>query len=274
MAGLNECCMTSEQRCNLVLAFARVLYVNGQATDQTAAAAERIRTNLGTACQDHPALGRPAARIRRRWRWSDPASGGRSDGRPHGSCGFRDAGDRGCRSRSAHAERRIDGDRRNLAGAASSHMALRARSRGRRGGAGSDLRRRASRSRDFDIRQRRRGRHFAPRIGAVERERLCPTGLRGDSRRRHRRRRVSLSVELFTAPCCDLPMHGLGSGATRTQRRDGPHPGRHPFGRRASDLCNVGHRGDLDGTAVRTGPSRSSRSRSTNSAGPFRYGRT
>ena len=34
--------MTWEERCNLVLAFARVLYVNGQATDQTAAAAERI----------------------------------------------------------------------------------------------------------------------------------------------------------------------------------------------------------------------------------------
>ena len=32
--------MTLAQRCNLVLAFARVLYVNGQATEQTVAAAE------------------------------------------------------------------------------------------------------------------------------------------------------------------------------------------------------------------------------------------
>ena len=42
MAALHECWMTWEERCNLVLAFARVLYVNGQATDQTATAAERI----------------------------------------------------------------------------------------------------------------------------------------------------------------------------------------------------------------------------------------
>ena len=42
MAGLNECGITGEERCNLVLASARVLYVNGQATDRTAAAAERI----------------------------------------------------------------------------------------------------------------------------------------------------------------------------------------------------------------------------------------
>jgi uncharacterized membrane protein YjjP (DUF1212 family) len=34
--------MTCEERCNLVLASARVLFVNGQATDQTAAAVERI----------------------------------------------------------------------------------------------------------------------------------------------------------------------------------------------------------------------------------------
>jgi uncharacterized membrane protein YjjP (DUF1212 family) len=39
---VNERCMTSEERCNLVLASARVLYVNGQATDRTAAAAERL----------------------------------------------------------------------------------------------------------------------------------------------------------------------------------------------------------------------------------------
>ena len=42
MAVLNECCMTWEERCNLVLTSARVLYVNGQATDQTAAAAKRF----------------------------------------------------------------------------------------------------------------------------------------------------------------------------------------------------------------------------------------
>src|SRR6516225_4631283 len=39
--------MTLAQRCNLVLAFARVLYVNGQATEQTVAAAEQLGRMLG-----------------------------------------------------------------------------------------------------------------------------------------------------------------------------------------------------------------------------------
>jgi uncharacterized membrane protein YjjP (DUF1212 family) len=39
--------MTLEERSDLVLAFARVLYVNGQATDQTITAAERLGDSLG-----------------------------------------------------------------------------------------------------------------------------------------------------------------------------------------------------------------------------------
>ncbi len=39
--------MTLEERSNLVLTFARVLYVNGQATDQTLSAAERLGNTLG-----------------------------------------------------------------------------------------------------------------------------------------------------------------------------------------------------------------------------------
>jgi uncharacterized membrane protein YjjP (DUF1212 family) len=39
--------MTSDERCNLVLSFARTLFVNGQATDQTVAAAERLGRTLG-----------------------------------------------------------------------------------------------------------------------------------------------------------------------------------------------------------------------------------
>ena len=33
--------MTADERCNLVLSFARTLFINGQATEQTVAAAER-----------------------------------------------------------------------------------------------------------------------------------------------------------------------------------------------------------------------------------------
>src|SRR5271163_200122 len=57
MAGLNECRMTWEERCNLVLASARVLYVNGQATDQTAAAAERLGRILGLRVKITPRWG-------------------------------------------------------------------------------------------------------------------------------------------------------------------------------------------------------------------------
>jgi uncharacterized membrane protein YjjP (DUF1212 family) len=39
--------MTSDERCNLVLTFARTLFINGQATDQAVAAAERLGRALG-----------------------------------------------------------------------------------------------------------------------------------------------------------------------------------------------------------------------------------
>jgi hypothetical protein len=49
--------MTSEQRSSLVLAFARVLYVNGQATEQTVAAAEQLGRILGMRAKVMPRWG-------------------------------------------------------------------------------------------------------------------------------------------------------------------------------------------------------------------------
>jgi len=49
--------MTSEQRSSLVLAFARVLYVNGQATEQTVAAAEQLGRILGLRAKVMPRWG-------------------------------------------------------------------------------------------------------------------------------------------------------------------------------------------------------------------------
>jgi uncharacterized membrane protein YjjP (DUF1212 family) len=49
--------MTLEERSDLILAFARVLYVNGQSTDQTLAAAERIGTALGLRARIMPRWG-------------------------------------------------------------------------------------------------------------------------------------------------------------------------------------------------------------------------
>lgn len=49
--------MTLEERSQLVLAFARVLYVNGQATDQTLAAAEQLGESLGLRAKITPRWG-------------------------------------------------------------------------------------------------------------------------------------------------------------------------------------------------------------------------
>src|SRR5258708_6769188 len=43
--------MTPQERYNLILSFARVLYVNGQATEQTVSAAERLGRSLGVRCR-------------------------------------------------------------------------------------------------------------------------------------------------------------------------------------------------------------------------------
>src|ERR1700730_8061650 len=45
--GSEEGAMTANERCNLVLGFARTLFANGQATEQTVAAAERLARTLG-----------------------------------------------------------------------------------------------------------------------------------------------------------------------------------------------------------------------------------
>jgi uncharacterized membrane protein YjjP (DUF1212 family) len=49
--------MTSEQRSELILAFARVLYVNGQATDQVVAAIRRLGNKLGIRAELMPRWG-------------------------------------------------------------------------------------------------------------------------------------------------------------------------------------------------------------------------
>ena len=49
--------MTFEERCDLILAFARALYVNGQSTDQTLAAAEQLGATLGLRARIMPRWG-------------------------------------------------------------------------------------------------------------------------------------------------------------------------------------------------------------------------
>src|SRR5215475_5190176 len=49
--------MTAAERSNLVLAFARLLYINGQATEQTVAAAEQLGRTLGLRAKVMPRWG-------------------------------------------------------------------------------------------------------------------------------------------------------------------------------------------------------------------------
>jgi hypothetical protein len=49
--------MTPEERAKLVLAFARVLFVNGQSTEQTVALAERLGDRLGLRAEILPRWG-------------------------------------------------------------------------------------------------------------------------------------------------------------------------------------------------------------------------
>ena len=56
-SGAGDARSTANERANLVLAFARVLYVNGQATEQTASAGERLSRALGLRARVTPRWG-------------------------------------------------------------------------------------------------------------------------------------------------------------------------------------------------------------------------
>src|SRR5690349_25026622 len=55
--------MTSEERSELILAFARVLHVNGQATDQVVAAIRRLGNKLGISAELLPRWGELQLRV-------------------------------------------------------------------------------------------------------------------------------------------------------------------------------------------------------------------
>jgi hypothetical protein len=159
--------MTADERCQLILAFARVLYVNGQATEQTVSAAERL-ARAGIARYDFAILGRTQSLDRRQAGRTGGPNSGRPCGRGNGPRGFCHAGNRRHRVESPHAECCHERHRRHLALSTGADMAFRVRCSGRRGGAGCNLRRPAYLGCGADIRERRRRRIFAPRIGPTE----------------------------------------------------------------------------------------------------------
>jgi len=172
--------MTLEERSKLVLAFARVLYVNGQATEQTVTAAEQLGCTLGLRANIMP-------------RWGELLIQSEDhDGRLN----FRVAADPSGvdMERVASTTRAIqDIGAGRLAPAAAlaaiaaisrapPAQALHAGGRGRCRGACGNLRRRAPGRGRADLRECRCRRYSASRRSALQRKRVHPTILRGACR--------------------------------------------------------------------------------------------
>ena len=159
--------MAADEQANLVLAFAKVLYVNGQATEQTVSAAERLARARGLratimprwgelqllADDKHGTLIAQAA--------ADPA-GVEMDRVASTMRAIEDVG-----IWPLEARCRCESDRRHRAVAACADMAFHARSSRRSSCISGDLRCPAFLGCDTDICERRRGRHFAPALGQL-----------------------------------------------------------------------------------------------------------
>jgi hypothetical protein len=90
---MNNGAMTFEDRADLVLAVARVQYVNGQSTDQVVASAERLGRTLGLRAEIMPRWGELLLKAQDSASdgASDLSSRGRSHRRGHESRSFCDA---------------------------------------------------------------------------------------------------------------------------------------------------------------------------------------
>jgi len=134
--------MSLEQRAELILAFAKILYVNGQSTDQTLIVAEQLAHTLGLRAKILPRWGELQLQV------EDGAarliSVIAAEPAGVGSCGFDNAGNRGRQHRTACAKRRKGDDQHDRADASCADVALHARGRCWRRGSGGDLRRSTS----------------------------------------------------------------------------------------------------------------------------------
>jgi uncharacterized membrane protein YjjB (DUF3815 family) len=246
--------MTLEERAGLVLAVARVLYVNGQSTDQTLASAESFGHTLGLRAQIMPRWGELQLEAQDNDTRlisvvaADPT--GVAMGRVTSAMRvIEDLGQSTCAS--CHE----GGDRRYLTSAAGADLAVHARGGGRCRGVSGDFRRTTSARGSSHPRQCGRRCHSSPPLGALQRKRLPATILRGLPRWRYWGAGGPIPVKLLTAACRGLPMHGPGARTSRPQWRVGPHQGPCPSRSRSHDLCGTRDCGDLDRTTPRTRPS-------------------
>jgi hypothetical protein len=211
--------MTLQERSDLILAFARVLYVNGQATEQTVGAAEELGLSLGLRARIIP-------------RWGELELQAEDKG---GSLFVSVAADpTGVDMDRVAATMRAIKDLGS--GRLAPDKAVQAffkisrappafcmRSRGRRRGAGRDLRCRAFGSCNLDFRERGERRRFTSRSGKVKHERVHPTVLCGTPRRPDWRSRGYTRSQLVATSCRSLSMHGPGTGTAFPQQRVGPY---------------------------------------------------
>ena len=247
--------MTLEERSNLVLAFARVLYVNGQATDQTLAAAERLGDTLGLRAKILP-------------RWGElqlQAEDG--DVQIISAVAADPTGvdmDRVASTMRAIEELRVG----RLAPAAAMEaittisktppaptwlFTLAAAAGAVALAVIFGVQHLAASV--AHIRECGGRRSSAPLLGPVQRKHLPATVLRGVARRRYRRAGGSIPIEFVASACRGLPMHGPGARAACAQWCVGSHQGPHPSRRCPTDLCGARRCGDFDGTAAWTRPS-------------------
>ena len=78
--------MTREERSNLILAFARVLFINGESTHQTLGAVQRVSNCLGLRATIFPRWGE--LEVQTEDAYGKFSNSGSSFRRRHGSCGF------------------------------------------------------------------------------------------------------------------------------------------------------------------------------------------
>jgi hypothetical protein len=84
--------MSLQERSNLILDFAKVLFANGQATDQTISATERVGRGLGLRVRIFPRWGEIDLQTEDADSELTSQIWHRSDRRRYGSCDLNDAG--------------------------------------------------------------------------------------------------------------------------------------------------------------------------------------
>ena len=266
--------MTLEGRSVLVLAAAKALYVNGQSTERTLAAAGRLAEGLGL-------------RVTILARWGElalQANGGEATlvravaADPTGVHMGRVAAITRVIDKAAAAQLSPDDARTQIETILKTPPAPTWFFHHRRGGWRRGVERHlwspTPRRCRPDCRERRRRRNPSARYCAIERQYLPAAALRGHARGRRRRLGGPLRTQLVATAGRSLPLHDPRARASCAQRRPRSPAGPYPSRRNPDHLRQPRGRCDLDRAAVRPGAVRRRPAGSIPRAARCRYGRT